>query len=78
MLICDDCGRAVNSYRCIHCNDIRKLYYDRHRRIRKRLKFGGCYISGCWMPEIKRTWGEVFIAKTKAKEITKFFNQLGD
>ena len=42
-----------------------KPMYDRHRRF-KRIKIGGRYLHGYWLPAIHMTWGEVFMAKREA------------
>ena len=49
-----------------------KAKYDRHRRIRKRITVGGL-IMGEELPEIRKTWGQVFIAKRKGKEMADYF-----
>lgn len=54
---------------------MRNPVYDRHRRIRKRSVIGGCYVSGYWLPEIKRTWGQIFVAKREGAKLAAFFNK---
>lgn len=51
-----------------------KPLYDRHRRIRKRITIGGWFM-GKYLPPIKKTWGQYFIARRRGQELAKFFSK---
>lgn len=50
-----------------------KPYYDKHRRIRKRIVIDGTKHG---LPVIKRTWGQVFSAKQYGKKMAARMNRL--
>jgi len=52
-----------------------RIYYDKHRRITRRITIGGGYLHGCWLPEIKRTWGQIFIAKREGAKLAALFDK---